>query len=245
MREMPLVLASVFLLGPTTLVQIDTGKLKGTPAQLAWSEDGTQLYLQTAEHDGAGKVTRTHAFLFTLGDPALTPTDGAPAWATRYWSWKSYKTPPNSEGPEIQVSQEMRTQNATESAMGGSLNEGGGSVQGLNGSGTSLNAVTTRAQQQSKVPAVILKLKTEIVGEFVDTPPVPGLTFGWAPALPAQLAYANTSGRLAIADGQGHSREVAGTKNVTLPAWSPDGSKIAFLSMTGKNKYDVCVVDAR
>lgn len=229
---------------PATITQIDASKLKGLPAQLAWS-DGTQLYLQMAEKDSDERVKKTHAFLLSLADPTPAPVDSAPDWAARYWSWKSYKTPPNAEGPEITVSEEKRTRVATESAMGGSVNEGGGVIQGMGSTGTSIDSVSTRAQQQANVRATVLRLKDEIVGEFVGTPPVAGVTFGWAPAAPARLAYTNTAGHLAIIDAHGQKHEIAGTKNVSLPAWSIDGSKIAFVSMTGKNKYDICVVDAR
>ena len=233
---------------PTTLTQIDTGKLKGAPSQLAWSPDGSELYLQTAERDSDGRLKKPRSFVIAMADPAPRAVDSVPPWATEYWNWKSYKLPPDAEAPEIQVKQEMRAQLATESAMGGSLNEGGGSIQSMGEpgtSGTSVAAVATRAQQQGKVPAVILILKGETVGEFVGVPPMPGYTFGWAPKMPARLAYRTVSGHLAIIDGHGQKEEIAGTKNVILPAWSPDDTKIAFLTQTGKNKYDLCIVDAR
>ena len=229
---------------PATLTQIDTGKLKGTPSQLAWSPDGSELYLQTAERDSDGRFKKPRSFVIATSDPTPRAVENAPAWATEYWNWKSYKLPPNAEAPEIRVTQEMRSRLATESAMGGSVNEGGGSIQGVGDGSTSIGAVATRAQQEGKVPAVILKLKEETVGEFVGVPPVPGYTFGWAPKMPARLAYRTEAGHLAIIDGQGKKHEIAGTKNVILPAWSPDDTKIAFLVQTGKNKYDLCVVQA-
>src|SRR4051812_8195883 len=79
---------------PTTLTHTDTGSLQGTPAQLAWSEDGTQLYLQSAEYDSEGQIKKTRSFVLEVANPVLQPVDGVPGWAARYWSWKSYKTPP-------------------------------------------------------------------------------------------------------------------------------------------------------
>jgi hypothetical protein len=227
---------------PATLTQTDTSTLQGTPSQLAWSDDGKQMYLQSAEYDSKGTVSKTHSFVIEVANPVVEPVGSAPGWATRYWSWKSYKTPPELDAPEILVSREKRTKMATESAMGGSVSEGG-LASNTAGFGTSAESVEARAQQQMKVDAVILKLKGEVVGEFVGVPPMAGYTFGWAPSGPARLAYSTLAGRLAILDGQGKRREIAGTKNVTLPAWSIDGSRIAFVSMTGKNKYDICVVD--
>ena len=230
--------------GPTTLTHVDTNGLQGTPSQLAWSEDGKQIYVQSAEYDAGGKVKKTRSFVLDVANPVLLPVDSAPGWATRYWSWKSWKTPPDAEQPEILVSTERRTSTATESTMGGSLTESGGGTDNT-GTGTGLGSVINRAQQQVKVPVMILKLKGEVVGEFVNTPAVAGYTFGWAPSGPARLAYANTAGHLAILEVQGKKREIPGTRNVTLPAWSIDGSTIAFVSMTGKNKYDICVVGVR
>jgi Tol biopolymer transport system component len=42
-------------------------------------------------------------------------------------------------------------------------------------------------------------------------------------------------------DMQRNKQQVAGTKNVLLPAWTSDGSKIAYLERTGRNKYDLYV----
>jgi Tol biopolymer transport system component len=56
------------------------------------------------------------------------------------------------------------------------------------------------------------------------------------------IAYGNEQGHLSIMDQAGNKQEVAGTKAVLLPAWSPDGTKIAYLQRAGKNKYELCVV---
>jgi Tol biopolymer transport system component len=56
------------------------------------------------------------------------------------------------------------------------------------------------------------------------------------------VAYGNAAGRLAVMDEKGNKQQVEGTKNVILPAWSPDGTKIAFLQKAGKNKYELYVV---
>jgi Tol biopolymer transport system component len=59
------------------------------------------------------------------------------------------------------------------------------------------------------------------------------------------MAYGNQSGRLALIDELGRKQQIDGTKNVILPAWSADGSKIAFLQKSGKNKYDLFVADVK
>ena len=82
-----------------------------------------------------------------------------------------------------------------------------------------------RAQQQQKQRVVTLTVKGETVGEFVGVQFLPGYTFSWSPASIAMIAYANASGRLALMDRQGQKQQVDGTRNVILPAWSPDGSQ--------------------
>jgi Tol biopolymer transport system component len=40
----------------------------------------------------------------------------------------------------------------------------------------------------------------------------------------------------------GKKQQIDSTKDVILPAWSTDGSKIAFLQRAGKTKFDLYVV---
>jgi Tol biopolymer transport system component len=42
-------------------------------------------------------------------------------------------------------------------------------------------------------------------------------------------------------DKDRNKQQVESTKNPILPAWSTDGSKIAFLQKAGKNKYELYV----
>ena len=44
---------TVQISAPAQVGTIDTGKLKGEPTQLAWSPDGTKLFLQTSERDSS------------------------------------------------------------------------------------------------------------------------------------------------------------------------------------------------
>jgi Tol biopolymer transport system component len=84
----------------------------------------------------------------------------------------------------------------------------------------------------------------EVVGEFAGQQFLPGYTFGWSPRNQI-MAYGNQAGRLALMDAHGDKQQMDATKNVILPAWSPDGSKIAFLQKAGKNKYEFFLVEVR
>jgi hypothetical protein len=125
--------------------------------------------------------------------------------------------------------------------MGGSLAKGGGADPNA---GSTVEDVTMRAQQMQQQQVFTLTLKNETVGEFVNQQFLPGYTFGWAPQ-GGMIAYRNLAGHLAIMDERGDKREVADTKDVLLPAWSGDGSKIAFLERAGKNKYNLVVVNVK
>lgn len=231
-------LLALQLSAPALVSTIDTGKLKGEPTQLGWSSDGTQLYLQTSERDGQGMVTNPRFFVMSATAGKPEPVSVAPAWATEYWTWKSNKFAPGSTTFGIDVKQDDRKTSSTNSPMGGDLARGG--VDSGTG-GTSAGDVASRAQNTQTQRVFSLTLKGETVGEFVNQQFLPGYTFGWSPR-DHMVAYGNASGRLAVMDEKGNKQQVDGTKNVILPAWSPDGTKIAFLQKAGKNKYELYVV---
>jgi len=83
-----------------------------------------------------------------------------------------------------------------------------------------------------------LLLKGEVIGEYVNAPLVPGLTFGWSPEALQAVAYVAHSHRLMLMDVvSGAKQEVSATSDVLLPAWSPDGSQIVFLEKTGRKTF--------
>jgi WD40 repeat protein len=223
---------------PAAVAQIDAGKLKGEPTQLGWAPDGSSLYLQTSERDKMGMVKSPRFFLIQAAGGAPEPLKAAPDWASEYWGWKAHKSAPGAGSFEIDVAEEQKTVTATAAPMGGSLARGGTADPAA---GTTVDDAAMRAQQMQKQRVVTLRLKDEVVGQFINQQFLPGYTFGWSPH-GAMIAYGNEQGRLALMDQQGHKREIAGTKSVLLPAWSPDGSKIAYLQRAGKNKYELCIL---
>jgi hypothetical protein len=102
------------------------------------------------------------------------------------------------------------------------------------------NAVA--AQNEAGSVTRTLTLKGETIGRYVDQPLVPGMTFGWSPTTLHAVAYAKTDGHLAIFDFDKVPVDVGGTKAVLLPAWSPDGSSIAYLQKTGRRDYVLSTV---
>lgn len=229
---------------PAQVGTIDTGKLKGEPIQLAWSPDGTTLFLQTSERDPRGMVKNPRFYVMSASDGKPEPLDGPPLWVAEYWAWKSNKLAPGSNTFGIEVKEEQRAATATASPMGGALAKGSPSGD-PGGGGTTAEEAGMRAAQTQTQHVFSLTSKGETVGEFINQQFLPGYTFSWSPAAQGVMAYANQAGRLALMDQQGQKQQIDATKNVILPAWSSDGSKIAFLQKAGKNKYDLLVVNVR
>jgi hypothetical protein len=228
--------SSVTLSPPTVIVELDTGKLKGDLARLAWSPDAQQIYVQTVERDRAG--SRMRHYVLGLDNQPPRGVDSEPAWAGAYWFWKSGRAAPGLPTFMIDVEQRQKRLTATATPMGGDLARGapeGASATGMSGGGQA-------AYQSQMTDTFILKLKGEVIGEFVNAPAVPGLTFGWGPSGTGLIAFANRDGLLVIMDSQGRKQEVASSKAVLLPAWTEDGKQLAYLEKTGKKKFVLKVV---
>src|SRR6266540_2530312 len=117
----PLVDASKLTLSaPATIVELDTGKLKGDLYRLAWSPDAQQMYVQTVERDRIGNVKSTHHYLLmTLDGKPPKGLDAEPDWSTRYWGWKSGQAAPGLSSFKIDVEQARQRRSATSVPMGG------------------------------------------------------------------------------------------------------------------------------
>jgi hypothetical protein len=219
---------------PARLSAID---VKGEPTRLAWSADGSQLAVQTAERDKAGMMSGNPRFyIVSAADGKTTSAQAWPDWADKYWSWKSNNYTPWSSTTSIDLKQEQKTLDATSAPMGGALAKGGTAA---GNAGSAPEDIARHAYEMQKVNTVTLTLMGETVGYFEAMQFIPGYTFGWAPKELAAIAYVNSSGHLAVMDKDRNKQQVDGTKNVLLPAWSVDGTKIAFLEKTGKGKYDL------
>lgn len=232
--------------------EVDTGKLKGDPWKLAWSPDGATLYLQAVERDRFGNA-KEHHYTISAAGGAPKKADAQPDWAARYWTWKSAPAAPGSPSFKFDLSTRRETQRATAAPTGGALagmggdSRGGGAGGRGGGGGTAAGDATNAALQGQTVQIVTLRLKEEVVGEYVNAPVTPGLSFGWAPQGRAAIAFADREGRLVVMDEQGATTRVPGTGDVVLPAWSDDGTRIAFLQKDGRRKFKVRIasIDAK
>ena len=82
----------------------------------------------------------------------------------------------------------------------------------------------------------------EVVGEFINGPLIPGLTFGWSPQALGLLAYGDKDGKLTLMESSGKKAQVPDTSQALLPAWTDDGAKLAYLERDGRRNYKLSVV---
>ncbi|HEX7018994.1 MAG TPA: hypothetical protein VF159_03220 [Gemmatimonadaceae bacterium] len=220
--------------------QVTQLKIKGEPIQLAWSDDGTQLYVQTGERTRLGTMGNARHYVLQIDGAKTKSVDAPPTWASEYYTWKSNKWAPGDHSLMIGIEDQQKRNTVTATPMGGDLARGGTSS-----AGTSSDEAINVAMNSQMQHIITLRLKGEQVGKYIDMQFIPGYTFGWAPeSAGAMIAYVNDDDRLSVMDGQGHKKALDGTKHVMVPAWSPDGSKIAYLEKDGK-KYNLFVVDVK
>jgi hypothetical protein len=213
---------------PATVVALDNGKLKGEIAELAWSSDGTQFYVQTTEHNG--KVAH---YLVAADGGAVTSVDAEPAWANEYWKFKSDRYAPGIESLVIDVQQKYeQTRYGT-----GSAGAADRTSSGAGGGNINTPDNINKAAQSTTQNVVKLVLLGETLGTWVDKRPTPGTTFSWGPSGSGAIAFVDERGQLVLLDNHQHKQVVSNTKDVSLPAWSLDGSRLAYLSKSGRSKY--------
>jgi hypothetical protein len=230
----------VSVAAPVTIVEIDLGKLKGSLRRLSWAPDGSQFYLQTAEADARLGWKIRHYVVGTDGKGPAGVKD-EPAWAASYWTWKSAQSAPGVASLTIAVDQQAKRVSATATPMAGNMARGDITT----GTGISAEEVSNVTQQSQNVQTFTLKLKGEVIGEFVNAPAIPGLTFGWGKTGSGLVAFARPDGNLMLMDGAGNKQEVPPARNVVLPAFTTDGARLAWLEKTGRTRYTLRIADVK
>lgn len=224
---------------PKEVTQIDLGKMDGKLVrQLSWSDDQSQIYLQTFTEDKHALPKDVYHYVAPATGGEFKKVAAEPDWAIAYWTWKSGQTAPDDAAFKIDIATDKRINSPTAMPMGGDFARGGGDT---GGGGTSVSSVTGAAQGATNDTVYTMRLKNEVVGEFVNHAIMPGLTFGWGPKGTHLIAYADQQGRLVVMDSTGTKQRIDGTKSVVLPAFSTDATKLAYLEGRGHNKYALIV----
>jgi hypothetical protein len=222
----------------TEAAQIDLATLQGKVRQLAWSPEGNELYLQTFDTNPDQTPKSYFHYRLTLPDGVVTPLTAAPAWAAAYLTWKSDKSAPGDPSMTIELAEGRKRMDTTGTSTAGAMATGGSDGTA---NGTSIEAAVAAANQSQMVRVITLRLKGETIGEFLNSPLIPGLTFGWGPPGSGLIVFTDASGRVTIMDAKGGKTRVPDTKGGIVPAWSQDGTKLAWLESRGKNRYAVIV----
>jgi dipeptidyl aminopeptidase/acylaminoacyl peptidase len=221
------------------VAEIDTDKLKGQPSRLAWSPDGSELYVQTMDGQFGKPGARLSHYVFKVENGRKQDLQAEPNWVSEYWTAKSGQASPDDNAFKIELKPETRTQKTVSTPMGGDLARGGAGGTTGSSSGDAIAA----AYNQQPVPVNTMLLHGQIVGEFVNSVIVPGLTFGWGPKGSKLIAYsAVKNGRVVVMDEKGTRQEIEGTRDAILPAWSPEGTRLAWLQKDGRKKFVLQVV---
>ncbi|HKB10510.1 MAG TPA: hypothetical protein VKD69_07645 [Vicinamibacterales bacterium] len=218
---------------PLIVAELDLGSLKGELRQIGWAPDLSQLYVQTA--DGSAVAPTLHHYLVPASGGSAAAVGEPPPWAQDYWSYKSDRFAPGMGSLFIDVKQSLET-----------LKYGTGSA-GLIESADRAGNVSIGAQNvdraavSDKQRVVRLQLLGETISEFVNAAPVPGLMFGWGPAGSGAIAFTDRDGRLFLFNRDRHKQAVSGAKHALLPAWSTDGSRLAWVQKTARRTYALVV----
>jgi hypothetical protein len=220
---------------PSTIATLDMGKLKGEPARLAWSPDGSELYVQTREGAFGQANAKLRHYVFAAANGSKRDVDAEPEWASAYWTNKSAQASPDDAALKIEVKTETRQQRTTSAPMAGDMARGGVSTAET---GTSAGDAGAAAYGSQTATVHVMRLKGVTVGEFVNSVIVPGLTFGWGPKGSKAIAFADPKGgRVTVMDDHGGKQEIGRSKDALLPAWSQDGSTLAWLQQDGRRRF--------
>jgi len=208
---------------PALVCQLDLNQLKGELRRVSWSPDGRNLHVQTADPGGLA----AHDYIVTVLDGVMSMAFGEPEWAAQYWAMKSNLTAPGVPSLQLEVQTTNRRTRPTPFT--------GGTANGGNYTPDTKNPVDAFESE------VTLRLQGVELGSWINDAPMAGDTFGWGPPASAAIVYVGRGDRLTLMDQEKRRAVVATVKGAAFPAWSTDGTRLAFVQRTGKKKYRLMI----
>lgn len=221
----PFDVGSIVAAPPTSVANISRKDLKGEPSRLAWSPDSSLLYIQSL--DGVGASAQARHFQLRLGHGELTPLDIEPDWAAEYWRNKVTEAAPGL--PFLKIDVAVDRQKTRVAPLAGGFTTAG-------------SATGSEAASTLTVTYVTLRYLGVTIGQWTTDEAKSGFTFGWGPAGSGSIAFVDPQGRLALVDKERRQKVVARSEHVMLPAWSPDGSYVAYVEKQGRSSYRLASV---
>ena len=234
--QSPAMSASSIKIAPKKVAEFDVSRLKGEIRVLVWNGNGTELCVETAELKMDALPKATHHYLLNPGNGDIKEVDAEPAWVASYRDSMKFKSAPGDAAFLISLDTEERKSSATSTPMGGDYARGGtGSDAGGIAGGVSAETVAAAANQTQSGTAHVMRLKGQIVGEWINRPIVPGQSYGWGPQGSNLIAFAEPSNRqLIVMDKSGAKQKIADTRGVYSPAFSNDGKQLAWLELRAR-----------
>jgi hypothetical protein len=210
--------SSLTVSSPTLVCELDMSQLRGEVRRLSLSPDGRNIHVQTAEIGVA-----QHDYIVTIPDGVVSLAFGEPEWAAAYWTMKSDMAAPGIPSLRLEVQQDNRRTRPTP-FTGGTANGGAYTPD-------------VRNPVDAFESEVTLRLLGVQLGNWINGAPMAGETYGWGPAGSGAIVFVGSGERLTLMDQQARRKIVASIKGVSMPAWSSDGTRLAFLQKAGKKRY--------
>ena len=180
--------------------------------------------MQTA--DGPPNAEKLRHYVVAVASGAVKPVDAPPQWAIDYWTIKSDRFAPGLGSLMIEL--EQKQENVKVGTGSGRPGEMGIAA------GVSADKIA-EGQKQLLWRLTVLG---ETVSEFQNIAVIPGLMFSWGPPGTGTIAYTDRElGHLMLLDRNKHKQTVSGIKDALLPAWSTDGTRLAWVQKAGRRRY--------
>jgi hypothetical protein len=222
----PFDVSGIHVSKPTEICEIDLTALGGELRRLSWSPDGQSIHVQTVE----SRIT-PHDYIVSIDDREMSLAFGEPQWAMTYWARKSDLSAPGVPSLKMEIAETNRR--TRPAPFSGGFANGGAQTPDVKNPVDAYEAEVT------------LRLLGVEIGNWINGAPMAGETFGWGPIGSAALVFVDRPGRLIFMDKDKRRHVVGGVKGAWMPAWSPNGTRVAFLQKAARKKYRLMSASVR